>query len=129
MRGSLFLFSMEVWELVANEMVNRKRRIKNKEITSGELLYVYFVDSEGQKGKLPIEVSVKYFNQFLSQYRDIYLVVTNSKNEYLFEVQNYTIFKTADKYRESIYKLMEEWSMDRVKQEFLANNKSLFKGK
>lgn len=120
---------MEVWELVANEMVNRKRRIKNKEITSGELLYVYFVDSEGQKGKLPIEVSVKYFNQFLSQYRDIYLVVTNSKNEYLFEVQNYTIFKTADKYRESIYKLMEEWSMDRVKQEFLANNKSLFKGK
>ncbi len=128
MRGSLFLFSMEVWELVANEMVNRKRRIKNKEITSGELLYVYFVDSEGQKGKLPIEVSVKYFNQFLSQYRDIYLVVTNSKNEYLFEVQNYTIFKTADKYRVSIYKLMEEWSMNRVKQEFLANNKSIFKG-
>lgn len=128
MRGSLFLFSMEVWELVANEMVKRKRRIKNKEITSGELLYVYFVDSEGQKGKLPIEVSVKYFNQFLSQYRDIYLVVTNSKNEYLFEVQNYTIFKTADKYRVSIYKLMEEWSMNRVKQEFLANNKSIFKG-
>lgn len=128
MRGSLFLFSMEVWELVANEMVNRKRRIKNKEITSGELLYVYFVDSEGQKGKLPIEVSVKYFNQFLSQYRDIYLVVTNSKNEYLFEVQNYTIFKTADKYRVSIYKLMEEWSMNRVKQEFLANHKSIFKG-
>lgn len=82
------------------------------EFKSSELFYVYFVDSEGQIGSLPIEVQLKNFSQFLEQFKDVYLVITNSENITLIEIMNQDIYKVSPKYRESVYQLLEECNID-----------------
>ncbi|WP_235357244.1 hypothetical protein [Bacillus cereus] len=100
-------------------ILNRERNIKiekckmyDRLFNQNTQLYVYFVDSEGTIAIVPIEVPVRYFEEFLQQHKQIYLVTTAADNTTLFELRGEEIFKVSPKYRGEVYEFLEECGID-----------------